>query len=174
MPKSLTQFLERSYAKQIDEETIQAIAETAQEQDLTEEETEELIAELFGIGDTVKRIGGKITHPFKVVHAGIAGAAARVKNKVVGAVNKVKAKSAAMDQAAAKKLQLQKMKQGKQKSDIYKKASGGMDRPKPAKKMTDADKARLAARKSAGKPTTPVAKAKTPAARPTKKTSPIK
>jgi hypothetical protein len=178
MAKSLAQFVERSYVKQIDEEIIEALAETVQEQALTEEQTDELIAELFGIGDTVKRVGGKITQPFKVVHAGIAGAAARVKNKVVGAVNKVKAKSAAMDQAAAKKLQLQKMKQGKQLSDIYKKASGGMDRPKPAKKMTDADKARLAARKSArksaGKPTTPVAKAKTPSAKPTKKTSPIK
>lgn len=174
MAKSLTQFLERSYAKQIDEETIQAIAETAQEHDLTEEETEELIAELFGIGDTAKSVGSKIAHPFKVVHAGIAGAAARVKNKVVGAVNKVKAKSAAMDQAAAKKLQMQKMKQGKQKSAVYKATSGGEARPAPTKKMTDADKARLAARRSAGKPTAPAAKAKTPAARPTKKTSPIK
>jgi hypothetical protein len=79
-----------------------------------------------------------------------------------------------MDQAAAKKLQLQKMKQGKQLSAVYKATSGGMNRPTPVKKMTDADKTRLAARKSAGKPTTPVAKAKTPAARPTKKTSPIK
>ena len=160
MPKTLTQFLERSYAKQIDEETIQVIAEIAQEQDLTEEETDELIAELFGIGGTVKRIGGKITHPFKVVHAGIAGAAARVKNKVVGAVNKVKAKSAAMDQAAAKKLQTQKAKQTKQKNAVYAKTSGGLTRP--------------TGKKSSGKPTAPVAKPKPIAARPTKKTRPIK
>jgi hypothetical protein len=168
MAKSFAQFVERSYVKQIDEEIIEALAETVQEQALTEEQTDELIAELFGIGDTVKRVGGKIAQPFKVVHAGIAGAAARVKNKVVGAVNKVKAKSAAMDQAAAKKLQMQKMKQGKQKSAVYKATSGGMDRPTPVKKMTDADKTRLAARKSAGKPTTPVAKPKPIAARPTK------
>lgn len=174
MAKSLTQFVERSYIKQIDEETIEALAEIVEEHELTEEETDELIAELFGIGDTAKSIGSKIAHPFKAVHAGIAGAAARVKNKVVGAVNKVKAKSAAMDQAAAKKLQMQKMKQGKQKSAAYKAASGGLTRPAPVKKMTDADKARLAARRSAGKPTAPAAKAKTPAARPTKKTSPIK
>jgi hypothetical protein len=137
MAKSFAQFVERSYVKQIDEEIIEALAETVQEQALTEEQTDELIAELFGIGDTVKRVGGKIAQPFKVVHAGIAGAAARVKNKVVGAVNKVKAKSAAMDQAAAKKLQMQKMKQGKQKSAVYKATSGGMDRPTPVKKMTE-------------------------------------
>ena len=153
MAKSFVQFVERSYVKQIDEETIEALAETVQEQALTEEQTDELIAELFGIGDTAKSVGSKIAHPFKVAGAGIAGAAARVK----GLVNKVKAKSAAMDQVAAKKLQLQKMKQGKQKSAVYKAASGGMDRPAPTKKMTDADKARLAARK-----------ATTKAARPTK------
>jgi hypothetical protein len=51
---------------------------------------------------------------------------------------------------------------------VYKATSGGMDRPTPVKKMTDADKTRLAARKSAGKPTTPVAKPKPIAARPTK------
>lgn len=174
MVKTFAQFVEHSYMKQIDEETIEALAEIVEEHELTEEETDELIAELFGIGSTMKRVGSAIAHPFKVTHAGIAGAAARVKNKVVGAVNKVKAKSAAMDQAAAKKLQLQKMNQGKQKSAAYKAASGGLTRPALVKKMTDADKARLAARRSAGKPTAPVAKAKTPAARPTKKTSPIK
>lgn len=174
MAKSFAQFVERSYVKQIDEETIEALAETVQEQALTEEQTDELIAELFGIGSTMKRVGSTIAHPFKVVHAGIAGAAARVKNKVVGAVNKIKAKSADMDQAAAKKLQMQKMKQGKQKSAVYKATSGGEARPAPTKKMTDADKARLAARRSAGKPTAAATKAKTPAARPTKKTSPIK
>jgi hypothetical protein len=149
MPKTLTQFLERSYAKQIDEETIQVIAETAQEQDLTEEETDELIAELFGIGDTVKRIGGKITHPFKVVHAGIAGA-----------IDRVKAKSRSMDQSAAKKLQTQKAKQTKQKNAVYAKTSGGLTRP--------------TGKKSSGKPTAPVAKPKPIAARPTKTTRPIK
>lgn len=157
MAKTLTQFVERSYVKQIDEETIEALAEIVEEQELTEEQTEDLIAELFGLGSTAKRIGGAIAHPFKVVHAGVSGAAARIKQKVSDIAGKVKAKSAAMDQAAAKKLQLQKMNQGKEKSNIYKKASGGMDRPKPVKKMTDADKARLAARKKSDKAARPTA-----------------
>lgn len=156
MAKTLAQFVERSYIKQFDEETIEALAEIVEEHELNEEQTNELIAELFGIGSTLKRIGSGIAHPFKAVHAGISGAIARGKEKATDIVGKVKAKSAAMDQEAAKKLQLQKMKQGKQKSDIYKKASGGMDRPKPAKKMTDADKARLAARKSASKAARPI------------------
>jgi len=174
MVKTFAQFVEHSYMKQIDEETIEVLTEIVEEHELTEEQTDELIAELFGIGSTAKRIGGAIAHPFKVVHAGVSGAAARIKQKVSNIAGKVKAKSSAIDQAAAKKLQLQKMNQGKQKSDVYKKASGGMNRPTPVKKMSDADKVRLAARKSAGKPTTSVAKAKTPAARPTKKISPIK
>jgi hypothetical protein len=61
-----------------------------------------------------------------------------------------------MDQAAAKKLQMQKMKQGKQKSAVYKATSGGMNRPAPTKKMTDADKARLAARKATAKAARPI------------------
>lgn len=174
MVKTFAQFVEHSYMKQIDEETIEALAEIVEEHELTEEETDELIAELFGIGSTLKRAGSAIAHPFKAVHAGISGAAARVKQKVSDIAGKVKAKSTAMDQAAAKKLQMQKMKQGKQKSAVYKAASGGMNRPAPTKKMTDADKARLAARRSAGKPTAPATKAKTPAARPTKKINPIK
>jgi hypothetical protein len=83
MAKTLTQFLERSYTKQIDEEIVQAIVETIEEQDLTEDETDELIAELklFGTDAIAKRMSGKNAEPFKVVHAGIAGAADRVKAK---------------------------------------------------------------------------------------------
>lgn len=155
MAKTLAQFVERSYIKQIDEETVEALAEIVEEHNLTEEETEELIAELFGIGSTVKRIGSGIAHPFKLAHAGVAGVFARGKAKASELIGKAKAASTAMDQAAAKKLQLQKMQQGKEKSAVYKKASGGMDRPKPVKKMTDADKARLAARKKSNKAARP-------------------
>ena len=42
----------------------------AEEHDLTEEETQQVLDELFGIGSTLKSIGSKIAHPFKLVHAG--------------------------------------------------------------------------------------------------------
>ena len=76
---------------------VQAIAETIKEQDLTEDETDELIAELklFGTDATVKRMSDKNAEPFKVVHAGISGAADRVK-----------AKDKSMNQSVAKPMKM--------------------------------------------------------------------
>lgn len=147
--KKLSDFITEATTKNVDEEAmVEAIVETINENNLSEEETVELIDELFGIGSTAKRIGGKIAHPFKVGKSALKGAAARVKQKVSNVVSKVKAKSAEMDTAAAKKLNQAKAAQGKKIAAAYKKASGGMDRPTPVKTMTAADKARLAARKA--------------------------
>lgn len=144
MSKTFSQFVQESHIKSInEEELVQLINDLAEEHDLTEEETQEVLDELFGIGSTLKRIGSKMAHPFKLVHAGVSGAYAGAKKKASDIAGALKDKSASMDREAAKKLQLQKMKQGKQKSDVYKKASGGVNRPKPVKKMTDADKSRL-------------------------------
>ena len=147
--KNLSDFTAEALIKSINEDKmVEMIVETVAENNLSENETSELIDELFGIGATMKRVGSKITHPFKVGSAAVKGAAARVKEKVSSAVGKVKAKSAEMDAAAAKKLNQAKAAQGKKVAAVYKKSSGGMDRPTPVKTMTAADKERLAARRA--------------------------
>ena len=154
--KKLSEFTAEAFVKNIDEEKmVNVIVETVEENNLTEEETVELIDELFGIGATMQRARAKAAHPFKMAHAAIKGATARVKEKVSTAIGKVKAKSAEMDAAAAKKLNQTKAAQGKAKAAIYKKASGGLDRPTPVKTMTAADKERLAANKAKATPAKP-------------------
>lgn len=152
--KKLSDFTAEALIKSVNEDKmVEMIVETVAENNLSENETSELIDELFGIGATMKRVGSKITHPFKVGSAAVKGAAARVKEKVSSAVGKVKAKSAEMDAAAAKKLNQAKAAQGKKVAAVYKKSSGGMDRPTPVKTMTAADKERLAARRASSKAT---------------------
>lgn len=143
--KKLSDFITEAATKNVDEDAmVEAIVETVNENNLSEEETAELIDELFGIGSTIKRVGSKIAHPFKLGSSAVRGAAARVKQKV----SAIAAKSAEMDTAAAKKLNQTKAAQGKKVAAVYKKTSGGMDRPTPVKTMTAADKARLAARRA--------------------------
>lgn len=147
--KKLSDFTAEAFVKSIDEDKmVKAVLETVEENNLTEEETVELIDELFGIGATLQRARAKAAHPFKLAHAAIKGATDRVKEKVSSAVGKVKAKSAAMDASAAKKLNQTKTQQGKATSAVYKKTSGGMDKPTPVKTMSVADKQRLAARRA--------------------------
>lgn len=154
--KKLSDFTAEAFVKSIDEDKmVKAVLETVEENNLTEEETAELIDEIFGIGATLQRARAKAAHPFKLAHAAIKGATARVKEKVSSAVGKVKAKSAAMDAAAAKKLNQTKVQQGKATASAYKKASGGMDKPTPVKTMSVADKQRLAARRANATPAKP-------------------
>ena len=147
--KKLSDFRAEIYVNNLDEEKIvEAVLETVAENNLTEEETVELIDELFGIGASLKTARAKAAHPFKLAHAAIKGAASRVKEKVSGVVSKVKEKSAAMDKAASSKLAQTKAKQGKAVAAAYRKASGGQERPTAYKPMSDADKARLSAKKA--------------------------
>ena len=81
MKKSLTAFVTENHIKSLDnEETIEAIAEHVVENDLNEEDTTELVNELFGIGATVSRLRAKAAHPFKLAHAALKGAAERVRD----------------------------------------------------------------------------------------------
>lgn len=163
--KNLSEFKADVYVKNLDEEKmVKAILETVEENNLTEQETDELINELFGISSTLKTARAKAAHPFKLAHAAIKGAAARVKSKVADVVGKMKEKSAAMDKAASDKLLKTKQTQGKAVAATYKKASGGMERPTPVKTMSAADKQRLAATKASAKATPPKPKMSTGAA----------
>ncbi len=101
MSKKFSQFVQESYIKSINEEELaELLNDLAEEHDLTEEETQEVLDEIFGIGSTLKRIGQNIASPFQHIGAFLAGKRDKFKNMV----DRVKVKSRAADKNAAGKL----------------------------------------------------------------------
>lgn len=130
-----------------DDELVEIIEEVSEENDLSYDQTIELINELFGIGSTIKNVGTKIktvgvkaTAPFKVAGSYVKGLADRVK-----------AKSQEMDDAAAQKLYKSREKLNLAKSSVTRAtkksydAGAGLNRPKPtvSKPTTNANKPKL-------------------------------
>lgn len=112
------------------------LVEVAEEHGLTVEQAEELIQELFGIGYGVKTAAAKVATPFKAAAGFVKGVGQRVRKAVGGAVNKVKAASAAADERAKQKYRETKTKQYQTVQKATKVGAGAKPAvAKPATKM---------------------------------------
>ncbi len=121
MSKKFSQFVQESHIKSINEEELaELLNDLAEEHDLTEEETQEMLDELFGIGSAVKRGLSAVASPFKHVGAFLAGK----KDKIKSAVRAIRVKSRAADIKGASKLAAVKDARTKSQSDTYQKAAG--------------------------------------------------
>jgi len=101
MSKKFSQFVQEAHIKSINEEELaELLNDLAEEHDLTEEETQQVLDELFGIGSTLKRVASAVASPFQHVGAWVRGKGERVRD----AYRTVKAKSRAADLNAARKL----------------------------------------------------------------------
>jgi len=121
MAKKFTQFVQEAHIKTINEDELtHFINELVEEHDLTEEETQEVLDELFGIGSTLKRVGSVVASPFKHVGAWVKGKVDKAKS----GIHALKVKSRAADIKSAGKLSAARQASATSVSDTYKKSAG--------------------------------------------------
>jgi hypothetical protein len=105
------------------------LVEVAEEQQLTVEQAEELIQELFGIGYKVKTAATKVATPFKAAAGFVKGVKQRVGNAVGGVINKVKTARANADERAKKQYTKAKTAQTRTVNKAF--GAGSGEKPKP-------------------------------------------